>query len=81
MRDFKFEPIEVNSTAPGRERVLRTFEDIAAFVVDALDTPRRQSTRWLAIQADLFRARFGTRRAEVQQATRDALAAEGWLAD
>jgi hypothetical protein len=76
---FNFEPILVNSSAPGRERVLRTFDDIAAFITDALDTPRRQSTRWEAVLRDLSQARFGARRAEVHQAMREALAAERWL--
>jgi hypothetical protein len=78
---FVFEPIHVNANAPGGERLVRTFDDIAAFIADALDTPRRQSTRWQAVVANVSQARFGARRSEAHQATRDALAAEGWLAD
>jgi hypothetical protein len=80
MGGFRFEPIKVNSIAPGGERVVRTFDDITAFA-DALDTARRQSIRWQAVSANVPQARFGARRAEVHQAMRDALAAEGWLAD
>jgi len=80
MGEFRFEPIKIDASAPGGERVVRTFDDITAFA-DALDTPRRQSTRWQAVSANVPQARFGVRRAEVHQAMRDALAAEGWLAD
>ena len=80
MGAFRFEPIKVSASAPGGERLLRTFDDIIAFV-DALDTPRRQSTRWLTVSANAPQARFGVRRAEVHQAMRDALSAEGWLVD
>jgi len=38
MGAFRFEPIKVSASAPGGERLLRTFDDIIAFV-DALDTP------------------------------------------
>jgi hypothetical protein len=48
MGEFRFEPIKVSASAPGGERLVRTFDDIAAFIADALDTPRRQSTRWQA---------------------------------
>jgi hypothetical protein len=78
---INFEPILVNSSAPGGARVLRTFDDVAAFISDALDTPRRQSSRWESVLRDLSQARFGARRAEAHAAMRAALAAEGWLAD
>jgi hypothetical protein len=78
---FIFEPISVNASAPSGARVLRTFADVGAFIADALDTPRRQSTHWDAVRRDLLQARFGARRAEVHQAMREALASEGWLAD
>jgi len=78
---FNFEPILVNSSAPGRARVLRTFDDIALFISDTLDSRRRQTPHWQAVLGDLSQARFGVRRAEVHAAMRDALSAEGWLAD
>jgi hypothetical protein len=78
---FKFEPITVGANAPGGERVLRTFDDITVFIAYALDTPRRQSLRWEPVMRDLKQARFGARQAEAHRAMRDALAAEGWLAN
>jgi hypothetical protein len=81
MREFKFEPIEVNSTAPGGACVLRTFDDIGAFILNRVDIPRRLSPHWHAVRQDLAQARFGARRDEVHAAMRDALAAEKWLAD
>jgi hypothetical protein len=78
---FNFEPILVNSSAPGRARVLRTFDDIALFISDTLDARRRQTLHWKAVLGDFSQARFGVRRAEVHAAMRDALSAEGWLAD
>jgi hypothetical protein len=81
MGEFIFEPIKVNSTAPGGACVLRTFDDVGAFVLMRVDIPRRLSGHWNTVRQDLVQARFGARRAAVHQATRDALAAEGWLAD
>ena len=78
---FIFEPISVSASAPGGARVLRTFADVGAFMLNAVDLPRRLSPHWNAVRQDLVQARSGARRAEVHQATRDALAAEGWLAD
>jgi hypothetical protein len=78
---FVFEPIDVNANAPGGARVLRTFADVGAFILIAVDLPRRLSPHWSAVRRDLVQARFGARRAEAHQAIRDALAAEGWLAD
>jgi hypothetical protein len=78
---FIFEPISVNASAPGGACVLRTFGDIGAFMLNAVDLPRRLSPHWNVVRRDLVQARFGARRAEVHQAMRDALAAEGWLAD
>jgi hypothetical protein len=77
MAAFDFEPILVNSGAPGGARAMRTFDDVAAFISDALDTPRRQSARWQAVLADQAQARFGARWPEAHAAVRDALAAEG----
>jgi hypothetical protein len=78
---FVFEPISINASAPGGACVLRTFADVGAFMLNAVDLPRRLSPPWNAVRRDLVQARFGARRAEVHQAMRDALAAEGWLAD
>jgi hypothetical protein len=66
---------------PGRRTLLRTFDDIGGFILNKIDLPRRLSPHWNAVHRDLPQARFGARRAEVHQAMRDALAAEGRLAD
>jgi hypothetical protein len=81
MGEFNFEPIIVNSSAPGGACTLRTFDDIGTFILNRLDVPRRLSGHWHAVRQDLPQARFGARRAKVHAAMRDALAAEGWLAD
>jgi hypothetical protein len=81
MREFNFDPIEVNSAAPGGACTLRTFDEIGAFILSAVELPRRLSPHWNAVRRDLVQARFGARRAEVHQAMREALAAEGWLED
>jgi hypothetical protein len=78
---FVFEPIHVNANAPGGACVLRTFADVGAFILIAVDAPHRLSPHWNAVRGDLVQARFGARRAEVHKAMRDALAAEGWLED
>jgi len=46
-----------------------------------VDLQRRQTGYWQIVRRDLMQARFGARRAEVHAAMREALAAEGWLAD
>jgi hypothetical protein len=74
---FIFEPIAVNANAPGGACVLRTFDDIDAFILTKVD--RRRAAHWVAVRQDLLQARFGARRAEVHQAMRDALMEEGWL--
>jgi hypothetical protein len=76
---FVFEPIHVNANAPGGPCALRTFADVGAFVLNAVDLPRRLSPHWSAARRDLVQARFGARRAEAHQAMREALAVEGWL--
>jgi hypothetical protein len=81
MGDFLFEPINVNSSAPRGECVLRTFDDIGAFILINVNVQRRQMGLWQAVRQDLAQARFGARRAQVHAATRDALSAEGWLAE
>ena len=80
MAEFKFEPIEVNSNAPQGSRVIRTYDDIGAFMLQSVELPRRLSGHWQAVRQDLVQARFGARCAEVHAAMRAALAAEGWLA-
>jgi hypothetical protein len=81
MGEFNFEPIRVNSSAPTGACVLRTFDDVGAFILQNVETAHRKSPLWLAVRQDLSQARFGVRRAEVHQAMRDALSEEGWLAD
>jgi hypothetical protein len=81
MTEFNFEPIDVSSAAPGGACTLRTFDEIGAFILNAVEIPRRLSPHWNAVRRDLVQARFGARRAEVHHAMREALAAEGWLED
>jgi hypothetical protein len=81
MTDFKFEPIKVNSNAPNGGRIIRTFDDIGAFMLESVELPRRLAGHWQVVRRDLAQARFGARRAEVHAAMRAALAAEGWLTD
>ena len=76
---FEFEPIEIKEIAPGGGRVLRTFDDIGAFILTNLDVTRRLAPHWLLVRRDLIQARFGARQAEVHQAMRAALSSEGWL--
>jgi hypothetical protein len=79
MGEFKFEPLKVNSTAPGGACVLRTFDDIGTFILNHVDLRSRQTGYWQVVRRDLMEARFGARRAEVHAAMREALAAEDWL--
>jgi hypothetical protein len=76
---FRFQPIAVNAKAPGGACVLRTFDDINAFILNKVDVQRRLTPHWLDVRLDLPQARFGARRAEAHQAMRDALMEEGWL--
>jgi hypothetical protein len=76
---FVFQPIRVSASAPGGARELRTFDDVSAFVLSNVEATRRLAPHWTAVRQDLIQARLGARRAEVHQAVRDALAAEGWL--
>jgi hypothetical protein len=80
MDQFIFEPIGVNSNAPGGACILRTFDDVGAFILNNVDTKNRRLAHWQAVLQDLPQARFGARRAEVHAAMRDALFVEGWLA-
>ena len=77
---FRFQPIAVNANAPGGACVLQTFDDVGAFILTNVDLPRRLAPHWIAVRQDLLQARYSVRRAEVHQALRDALRAEGWLA-
>jgi hypothetical protein len=81
MDEFKFEPIEVNSSAPKGACVIRNFDDIGIFILNCVELPRRLASHWQVVRKDLVQTRFGARRAEVHAAMREALAAEGWLAE
>lgn len=81
MVEFNFEPINVNASAPGGARVIRTFDDVGTFILNSVQLPRRLGDHWRIVRQDLAQARFGARRLEVHAATRAALAAEGWLAE
>jgi hypothetical protein len=81
MGDFVFEPIQVNARAPGGERILRSFDDIGAFVLTNVDVTLRQSPWWRALRKELPQVRFGARHAEAYEAARRALKGEGWLAE
>ena len=82
MSEFKFEPIETNSSAPKGAGVMRNFDDIGAFMLNCVMSPNGSlASHWQVVRRDLVQARFGARRAEVHAATRYALAAEGWLAN
>ena len=81
MGEFRFEPIWLNASAPAGECVLRTFDDVGAFILGNVDLARRNSPCWQMVRQDLAQARFGVRRAEVHKAMRIALLEEGWLAD
>jgi hypothetical protein len=77
--DFPFVPTTVNETAPGGACVLRTFEDVSAFILTNVADGHRIAPHWAAVRQDIHQARFGARRAEVHEAMRHALAVEGWL--
>lgn len=76
---FVFRPIWLNAAAPGGARALRTFEDIGAFILGHVDAKRRLAPHWQVVRRDLIQARFGAMQVEVHEATREALAKEGWL--
>jgi hypothetical protein len=79
MDDFVFEPIRVNERAPGGERILRSFDDIGAFILTSVDVTLRQSQWWRALRKELPQVRFGARHGEAYEAARRALMEEGWL--
>jgi hypothetical protein len=76
-----FEPIRLNAQAPGGERVLKSFDDIGAFILMRVEMNFRELPWWQAVRQDLPQARFGARQRETHAAMRAALAEEGWLAD
>src|ERR1035437_9800943 len=81
MADENFEPIRLNTKAPGGERVLKSFDDIGAFILMRVETNFRKLPWWQAVLKDLPQARFGARQKETHAAMRAALSEEGWLAE
>jgi hypothetical protein len=81
MADKYFEPIRLNAKAPCGERVLKSFDDIGAFILMRVEMRFRKLAWWQAFQKDLPQARFGARQKETHAAMRAALAKEGWLTD
>jgi hypothetical protein len=77
MGEFIFQPININASAPGGSCVLRTFDDVGAFILTNVELSRRVSPHWNAARWDLPQARLGSRRAEVHQAMRDAFGSRG----
>jgi hypothetical protein len=70
---FHFEPIAVNEIAPGGARILRTFDDIGAFILTHVDVGRRVTPHWSAVLHDFIQARFGARQAQVSSDARCAI--------
>jgi hypothetical protein len=64
-----------------RLRVLKSFDDIRAFILMRVEMSFRELPWWQAVRKDLPQARFGARQKETHAAMRAALAEEGWLAD
>jgi hypothetical protein len=81
MPEESFEPITLNGKAPGGERVLKSFDDVAAFILMRVELRFRELPWWQAIRKEIPQARFGARGKEAHAAMRAALAEEGWLAD
>ena len=81
MSEFRFEPIGVNSRAPGGARILATFDDVGVFLLLKVNAGRQIAPHWQAVRRDLVQARFGARQAEAYRALRVAFAEEGWLAE
>jgi hypothetical protein len=59
MAEFIFQPIKVNSIAPGGACVLRTFDDVGAFILLNVGISRRKSQSWQAVRQS--QAGFGAR--------------------
>jgi len=81
MTQEDFEPLRLNSKAPGGESVLKSFEDIRTFILMRAEVKFRSLPSWQAVRKELPQARFGARRKETYLATRAALSEEGWLAE
>ena len=79
MAEFSFEPIRVNSLAPGGDCVVGSFDEIGAFILLKVDLSRRSTAHWFTVRRDLALARKGDRQNEVYEAFRQALSNEGWL--
>jgi hypothetical protein len=58
MADENFEPIRLNAKAPGGERVLKSFDDIGAFILMRVETNFRKLPWWQAVLKDLPQARL-----------------------
>jgi hypothetical protein len=80
MNKFTFEPLRLNEKAPGGACELRNFDDVGAFIGVHVDVGGSLGPHWCVVRQDLLRARYGARKVEVYEATRQALAQEGWLA-
>jgi hypothetical protein len=74
---FRFQPIAVNANAPKGACILRTFDDISAFILTNVEQQRGLTPHWIAVRRDLLQARYGARRDEVHEAMRNALIGRG----
>jgi hypothetical protein len=81
MTEEDFEPLRLNSKAPGGERVLKSFDVIGTFILTRAEVNFRSLPSWQAVRKELPQARFGARRKETYVAMRAALSEEGWLAE
>lgn len=81
MADENFEPIRLSAKAPGGERVLKSFDDVGAFILMRVEMTFRDLPWWLAVRRDLRQARLGVGQQETHAAMRAALTKEGWLAE
>ena len=81
MVDRNYEPIRLNTKAPGGERALKSFDDVAAFMLVHVDWTFRRQPWWQAVRTELPQARFGGRQMEAHAAMRAALSEEGCLSD
>jgi hypothetical protein len=59
---FKFQPIAVNANAPKGACILRTFDDISAFILTNLEHQRGRTPHWVAVRRVLLQARHEPRR-------------------
>jgi hypothetical protein len=78
--DYIFLPITIKDAAPGGACVLRSFEDVDAFVTTDVAPGHRVAPHWKAVRLSLMKIWFGDgHAAEAHEATRYALGVEGWL--